>query len=103
MAKGKVAWTKLKLFFTHLGKDVWEFLKPFIRIFLSEAGSALATAAMSAVATVAETLPDADGDAKRKAAFDLILNDLKAKGIEMTASMIYSAIEAAVQKRKEDV
>jgi hypothetical protein len=87
---------KMKLFFS----KVWDFLYPFVKVFLSQAGSVLASAAIAAVKIVAETHKDADGDTKRKAAFNLIKDDLAAKGITLASSFIFSAIEAAVQKLK---
>ncbi len=80
----------------------WEFLYPFIKLFMSKAGLVLATSAITAVKAVAETMKEADGDAKRKAAFESIKNDMEAQGIAIGASCIYAAIEAAVQKIKAD-
>lgn len=87
-------WEKIRM----ITSDVWDFLHPFIEVFLTEAGQALAKAALSAVSTIATTMNDADGDTKRKAAFELILKDLEAQGIQMGTSMINAALEAAVQK-----
>lgn len=89
---------KLKFIFSKM----WDFLYPFIKIFLSAAGPILADAALKAVRIVANTNLDDDG--KRKAAYQVIVDDLRDKGInigvQVTTSMINSAIEAALQKLK---
>jgi hypothetical protein len=87
---------KIKLLFS----NIWTFLAPFIRIFLTQAGQALAEIAMREVTSIALSMEDADGGAKREAAYSRIKEDLVARGIELGASAIYSAIEAAVQKLK---
>lgn len=93
---------KLKLVFSRM----WDFLAPFVRVFLTSAGNILAASAIAAVKTMAQTMGDADGNDKRKAAFDGIVTDLKRQGItlgvQVTTSMIYAAIEAAVQKLKAE-
>jgi hypothetical protein len=87
----------------YLGK-MWFFLKPFLAIFLSKTGNILAAAAIDAVKTVASSYGMKDGDEKRKIAFQLIESDMKMKGVQMgidiTTSMIFAAIEAAVQYTK---
>lgn len=88
-------WTLVKLW---LGK-AYTFLKPSITLFISSAGQALASAAISAVATVAESALTGDKE-RRDAAFDLIVEDLKAKGINAGASAINLAIETAVVNLK---
>lgn len=80
--------------------SLWSFLAPFIRQLMSDSGILLAQAAMSAVSAVASTMNDASGEAKRNQAFNLILSDLTKLGIEMAASTINAAIEAAVVKLK---
>ena len=80
--------------------EVWEFLLPFIQLFCSEMGQAVAAAAMVAVTECAATMGGADGQEKRKAAYDKMVADLAAKGITVGASVIYAAIEAAVQNIK---
>ncbi len=83
---------------------VWNFLVPFIQMFLTSAGVALANAAMQAVAAVAADNTILANEDKRKAAFDRIVADLTASGIrigvEVTTSMINGAIEAAVRNQK---
>jgi len=77
---------------------MWEFLRPFIRILMSQAGQVLAEAAMAAVAVMADqTIPSSE---KREEAFKIIVEDLRKKGIVLSSSIIYAAIEAAVQKLK---
>lgn len=89
---------KLKFIFSEL----WEFLKPIIKILMSEAGKALAEAAQVAVKTVAENLSGKGNGEKQQTAFRLIESTLKQKGIELGASAINMAIELAVQKMKEN-
>lgn len=84
-----------------LGK-VWEFLKPMLTVFLSQAGQILAAAALRAVKAVAENYGKEDGAVKRDAAFVMIREDLRAQGITLGASVINMAIETAVQKLKAD-
>ena len=65
---------------------------------MSQAGQILADAAMSAVMVMADqTIPSSE---KREEAFKIIVEDLKKKGITVSSSIIYAAIEAAVQKLK---
>lgn len=85
---------------------VWSFLRPFVVLFLTSVGQALAAAAVQAVATVGQTYATADGEVKRREAFRLIEQDLRRQGIQIgvqvTTSMINAALEAAVQKVKTD-
>lgn len=78
---------------------MWIFLRPFIIILLSQVGPLLAEAAMAAV-TVAADINVSDSE-KREKAYELIAEDLRSKGVIVTASVINMAIEAAVQKLKE--
>lgn len=84
----------LKVIFGSIGT----FLGPFLKRFLTAAGIALAEAATEVVTMLADTTMT--GDEKRKEAFKLIVGRLKAKGITLSSSLIYSAIEAAVAKLK---
>jgi hypothetical protein len=88
---------KLKVLFSGL----WVFLGPFVKLFLSGVGTALAKAAMDAVTATATSMGDADGDAKRREAFRQIRAELTRQGIQVGASAINAAIEAAVQKLKD--
>ncbi|MEW6505535.1 MAG: phage holin, LLH family [Chloroflexota bacterium] len=78
----------------------WDFLAPFIRVLLTQAGMILAEAAMEAVKQVETTMGDSDGAAKRAAAFAMIQSSLKTKGVQLAASVINMAIEAAVNRMK---
>ena len=89
-------WEKMKVVFS----NIWEFLAPFVKIFLSSAGQILATVAMQAVLDVQVSFSDADGDTKRKEAFERIKKELMARGIALASSVVYAAIEAAVAKLK---
>ena len=94
---------KVKFFFTKIGSS----LLPFVKIFVSSAGQILGSIALDVVKQIAAdpSMIKAGGLAKRQAAFDLIVKDLKGKGLELgvqvSTSMINAAIEAAVQKAKE--
>lgn len=90
-------WEKFKLMWS----GVWEFLRPFVTQMMTEAGQILAATAMQAVKIVAETMPAADGSEKRAAAFEKIAADLASLGVNLAASTINAAIEAAVVKLKE--
>ena len=88
-------WTKLKLFVS----SVYSFLSPVIDIFMSNIGPILAKLAMEAVKAAAST--DLSNKDKREMAFNNIKDWLIKDGIEIGSSMIYLAIEIAVQKLKE--
>ncbi len=89
-------WEKVKFIMSQL----WEFLKPFIKILMSEFGQALADAAMKAVLFASSQ--DMSNSDKRDTAFKMIMEDLKTKGISVSSSVIYTAIEVAVQKLKAE-
>lgn len=90
--------TKLKFAFS----KVWDFLLPFVRQFMSEAGALLAETALEVVTALQTEMQGASGAEKRERAFALIQVKLTAKGIKIASSVIYAAIEAAVQKIKND-
>ena len=87
-------WIALKLY----ASKVWEFLLPIIKIFMSQIGPALADIALQAVSTY--SMADMTNDEKRQAAFSVIAEQLKKKGIEVGTSVINTAIELAYQKIK---
>jgi len=89
-------WEKMKVVFS----SIWDFLAPFVKIFLSSAGVILAEIAIKTVTNIALTMADADGDAKRKEAVKQIQAELISRGIVLGVSVINSAIEAAVQRLK---
>ena len=89
-------WEKMKIVFS----NIWDFLAPFVKIFLSSAGVILAEVAIKTVTEIALTMGDADGEAKRKEALSRIQVELIGKGIVLGVSVINSAIEMAVQKIK---
>lgn len=88
---------KIKLFFSSVG----DFLTPFIKIFLSSAGQLLAEVSLDVVKKVAVDPKCLDSAAKREAAFSQIKEQLSSKGIVLASSVIYAAIEAAVQRIKQ--
>lgn len=94
--------TRFKLLFSSL----WAFLQPFVNVFLSEFGPALAKSALAAVKITAANLAAEPGSVKRENAYTLIVSDLRHQGIQIgaqvTSSMINAALEAAVQKLKAD-
>ena len=93
---------RLKLVFS----KIWDFIAPFVKIFLSSAGQILGAVALQVVRNIAQDTTLVTDSDKRSAAFDAIVVDLKGKGIELglqvTTSMINAAIEAAVQKLKAE-
>ena len=89
--------TAIKLFFS----NVWDFLLPLIKVFLSQAGPILAKAATEAVTAVAINYGTSDGETKRQAAFTMIQSNLINQGIQLGSSTVNMAIEAAVAKLKE--
>jgi hypothetical protein len=90
--------------FTAIWSDVWDFLAPLIKIFMSEAGQILGQIALGVVMDIAKdpSMVQAGGLAKRQAAFDKIVLELKDKGLIVAESMINAAIEASVQKIKAE-
>lgn len=84
-----------------LWSDVWDIIAPFVRLFLTKSGQALAEIALSAVVKVASDPSILTGEAKRNKAFNMILVELKARGITIATSVINTAIEVAVQKMKD--
>jgi hypothetical protein len=80
---------------------MWDFLAPFIRILMTQAGELLAQAAMEAVTAVQSSMADQSGEEKRKAAFEAIEKSLLQNGVKLGASVINMAIEAAVNRMKE--
>jgi LL-H family phage holin len=89
-------WTTIKAFFS----ASWVVIYPFIAQFMSEAGALALQMAPSVVAVIEETMGQEDGAAKRQEAFNRILAAFEAQGIKIAASVIYSAIEAAVAKMR---
>lgn len=79
-------------------KAFWFFIRPFLSIFAKKASVVLAEAAMRAVAVAESEYNGEDGVSKRDYAFAEIKRDLKAKGIELSATVIYAAIESAVSE-----
>ncbi len=78
----------------------WTILRPFILMFVKRAAFILLMSATEAVLTINNDMPDASGKQKRRAAFDLIKTDLSSRQIEISTSLINSAIEIAVQNAK---
>jgi len=89
-------WTYLKA----VSSGIWDFILPFIKVLLTQAGQALAHTAMEVVKQVAINYSSAPGTEKKVIAFNLITDSLAKQGIQIGASMINASIEAAVQKLK---
>jgi hypothetical protein len=92
-------WTKVKTVFSW----VWDFMAPFVGTFATSAGKLVLSSALQAAVVIKDTYGEAaNGDEKRKAAFNLIVDDLKSRGltvgVEVGTSMVNAAIEVAVQK-----
>ena len=90
-------WTYLKA----VSAGVWDFILPFLKILVSQAGQILAQVAMDTVKQVALNNSNVPGDQKKAIAFDVISSSLKTQGIALGASVINLAIETAVQKLKD--
>jgi hypothetical protein len=99
-----IMWQNIWLKMLGVSKTVWNFIFPFIKIFLSDIGPILIQAATAAVAQAA-TMPGATGEDKRNAAINSVISTLETQGIkiglQVTTSMINAAIEAAVQAMKD--
>jgi len=88
---------------------LWVFLKPVIAMLLTELGKALAQAAANAVRDAAGLPTQVSDLARRKTAFQAVVDDMKAagytygeEGAQLTESMINTAIELALQGLKAE-
>lgn len=79
---------------------IWSFILPFLKILLTQAGQVLAQTAMDVVRQVAANYSNEPGAAKRVIAINMITDSLTKQGIQIGASAINAALEAAVQKLK---
>ena len=86
--------------FKFLMSGLWDFLKPIIRVFLSDIGPVLISAATAAVAEMAKT--ELSGDEKKSAAFQAVQNAMIAEGATVATHVINATIESAVAKLKAD-
>ena len=89
--------------FKFIMSGLWVFLRPFVNSLLTTAGTILIQSAMAAAMAVATNMQDKTGEEKRNEALRMIKDDLQAKGIAMTASVINAALEAAVVKMKNEL
>jgi len=91
---------KLKIIFSW----VWGFVAPFLKQMLSQYGPILAAAALEAVKITANNMSGATDAQKRDYAYGLIVQNLKAKGVEVGVNvgtaMVNAALEMAVLKLK---
>lgn len=81
--------------------EIWTFLQPFVKQLMTNSGKALATIALNVVKDIANTMGEADGEAKRAAAVKQIKHQLAEAGLAIATSTINAALEAAVLKLKE--
>lgn len=84
-----------------LASSAWLFLLPFIKILLAQGGKLLMQAALEAVQATS-AMSQATGAQKRDAAFVIIKTRLASAGVELTANVINSAIEAALLKIRDE-
>ena len=94
----KKVWEEVKAWFISEGKEIEEELAPFGKQFASSIGSAVLTAAESAVAQFATQ--SITGSAKKDLCFTAIVDNLKTQGLTAATSLVNSAIEICVAKLK---
>lgn len=85
--------------FKFVMSSAWTFLKPFIKVLLSEIGPIIIQIALEAVKSAAAS--GMANDTKRSYAFNKISEGLSAKGLKVSDSVINTSLEVAVQKIKE--
>jgi len=91
-------WDKMKLMFS----AIWALVLPLLKTFSSKVGKIVLQEAITVCGQIATTMLAANGPDKKKAAFKIIVADLKSKGIQQVEdSLINAAIETAVQYLKE--
>lgn len=83
-----------------LMSGLWSFLQPIIKVFLSDIGPVLISAATAAVAEMAAT--DKTGDEKKAAAVAAVTSALTSQGVTVATHLINTTIETAVAKLKAD-
>ena len=81
-----------------LMSELWLFLQPIIKVFLSDIGPILISTATAAVAEMSKT--DMTGAEKKEAAFNAIKSALMKEGIKVASHIINTTIETAVAKLK---
>lgn len=77
---------------------LWEILEPTVKIFLTDMGRALLTAAMIAVQQAEDYYGAGKGDEKREFAWNVITETLHMQGFAATKRLINRAIELALGK-----
>ncbi len=87
-------WSKMKVIFS----EIATFCEPFLKQFETQVGPLVLAAAEKAVAALAAS--EMPGTQKQSAAFSQITDNLKQQGITVAASVVNSAIEAAVANLK---
>jgi hypothetical protein len=81
-----------------LMSELWLFLQPIIKVFLSDIGPILISTATAVVSEMAKT--DMTGEQKKEAAFNAIKAALMKEGIQVATHLINTTIETAVAKLK---
>jgi hypothetical protein len=82
--------------------DVFKFFLPLVLTFLKDYGPIILEIAFKIIPLVAASLAAGTGDDKRQRAFNLIMAEAKAKGLNPSDFEINAAIEIAVAKFKEE-
>jgi len=88
-------WERIKIAMS----ETFDFLLPFIKMFFSEGGKLVLSAAVKYVTILASS--DMPSGEKRDQAYNLIVADLQSQGIQVVSHIVNAAIEAAVAKIKE--
>ena len=81
-----------------LMSGLWTFLRPIIKVFLSDIGPILISTATAVVSEMAKT--DMSGKQKKEAAFNVMEEMLGNQGIKVATHIINTTIETAVAKLK---
>lgn len=87
-------WDKVKIVMS----DIWYFLEPFVKLFLTKSGQLLKDVALREVSALLSS--SLTGEDKHKIAFNKIFYELKREGIDLGKSAINMAIEAALARLK---
>jgi hypothetical protein len=81
-----------------LFSEVYQFLKPFITLLMTQAGRLLIQVAYDTVIATEKYMAGEPGPEKHTTAYKTIVNQLKREGIVMAAAVVDIAIKMAVLK-----
>lgn len=91
--------TAIRLFMS----SVWSFLLPSLRIYLTQTGVIMAASAVKAVKKAYLMGEEVSGTDKRKAAYEIVVQDLKEQNIlDVTKNKIYQAVVTAYETEYGD-